>query len=227
MTMAKRWILIAVVFSLWGGTAFGETVYLKTGEVIKGKIVRADQNAISVESAKGFGVIQLKREDIIEIEFDQNERDVSRFFGVGYYHRITPLRIDYLGLAFGMDAVSMKMWFSSKAAAEILFGFYSASGGGYSYDVLYLEGRYTQVFRRRNKLDLYWGFGVGMVNVTDSSKGVSESGTSMEAFLGAESFFTVMPNLTISTEIGVNVQDVGASASSTLIAPALVLRYYF
>jgi len=227
MTMKHRWFWIAVILILWASPALGETIYLKTGEVIKGKIVRADQNAISIESDKGFGVIQVKREDIITIEFDQNERDISRFFGLGYFHRIVPLRIESLGLTFGVDAISMKMWFSSKRAAEILFGYYTATGSGLNYDALYLEGRYTQVFSRRAKLDMYWGFGAGIVDITDDSRGITESGTILEAFLGAESFFTAMPNLSISTEIGINVQEVGSNTSSTIIAPALVIRYYF
>ena len=227
MRMKHRWFCIAVILILWATSALGETIFLKTGEVIKGKIVRADSNAISIESDKGFGVIQVKREDIITIEFDQNERDISRFFGVGYFHRLIPLRIDSLGLSFGVDAISMKMWFSSKRAAEILFGYYTATGSGLNYDALYLEGRYTQVFSRRAKLDMYWGFGAGIVDITDDSRGVSESGTSMEAFLGAESFFTAMPNLSISTELGFNIQEVGSNTSSTLFAPAIVLRYYF
>lgn len=227
MTMKHRWFCIAVILILWATSALGETIYLKTGEVIKGKIVRADQNAISIESDKGFGVIQVKREDIITIEFDQNERDISRFFGLGYFHRIVPLRIESLGLTFGVDAISMKMWFSSKNAAEILFGYYTAAGSGKNYNALYLEGRYTHVFSRRAKLDMYWGFGAGIVDITDESRGITESGTTLEAFLGAESFFTAMPNLSISTEIGINVQEVGSNTSSTLIAPALVVRYYF
>ena len=172
-------------------------------------------------------MIQVKREDIITIEFDQNERDISRFFGLGYFHRIVPLRIDSLGLPFGIDAISLKMWFSSKRAAEILFGYYTASGSGKNYDALYLEGRYIQVFSRRAKLDMYWGFGAGIVDITDDSRGISGSGTTLEAFLGAESFFTAMPNLSISTEIGINIQEVGSNTSSTIIAPALVVRYYF
>ena len=225
--MKHRWFWIAAILILWATSALGETIFLKTGEVIKGKIVRADQNAISIESDKGFGVIQVKREDIITIEFDQNERDISRFFGLGYFHRIVPLRIDSLGLTFGIDAISLKMWFSSKRAAEILFGFYTATGSGLNYDTLYLEGRYTQVFSRRSKLDLYWGFGAGIVDMKDDSRGISASGTTLEAFLGAESFFTTLPNLTVSTEIGINIQEVGSNTSSTIIAPALVVRYYF
>ena len=46
MTMKHRWFWIAAILILWATSALGETIFLKTGKVIKGKIVRADQNAI-------------------------------------------------------------------------------------------------------------------------------------------------------------------------------------
>ncbi len=226
--MARPLLLAAVAWCVLAATAQAETVYLKTGEVIKGKIVRADAGTISVDTEKGFGVIQIKRDDIIEIEFDQNARDISRFFGVGYYHRVMPLRLEALGLVYGQDAISLKMWFGANSAFELLFGFYSASGsGGASYDVLSLEVRYMKVFTRRARLDMYWGAGGGILDVTDSSTGLSDSGTTLEAFLGAESHISTMPNLTISTEIALVIQEVGSNVSSTVISPSVVMRYYF
>ena len=229
--IARRGVWIGLILILLGGKAFGETVYLNTGEVIKGKIVRTDAETVSIESDKGFGVIQIKREDIVQITFDQNERDISRLFGAGYFHRFVPLVLDVGGRAFGLDAVSLKMWFTTDSSVELLFGFYSTEVAQSStLEVMTLEARYANVFSRRGNLDLYWGFGAGIVQVTNTASGLDENGTVLDAFFGGETFISSLPNLGIATEIGVSKQDVGSGASeinSLIISPSVIVRYYF
>ncbi len=208
-----------------------ETVYLNTGESIKGTILRADEETIAIETEKGFGVIQVQRSDIVNIQFDQNERGISRKFGLGFFHRFVPLVVEASGQAFGLDALALRMWFSRAVAVDLLLGFTSISTGNVkTYEAMTVEGRGSWVFSRQGSVNLYLGGGFGILNLTRSAGSPEETGTSLSAFLGTEMFPPGMPNLGIATEIALNLQEVGEGANaikSTAIVPAVAVRYYF
>jgi len=233
--MRLRWLWVALLLPvLWAATpAHAETVHLNTGESIKGKIVRSDADTISVESDKGFGVIQIKRSDITLIEFDQSERDLSRLVGVGYYHRSTPSSVGAQASEYGVDALSLKMWLSRNESVDLQLGFYSSSDQtGKLFEVFSLDLRYAKVFTRHANLDVYWGGSLGYLNVTDRTVGrdVSGTGYSARAFLGLELFFVTLPNVGISSEVSVGTQRVGNSNTTNLSAttfPSFSLHYYF
>lgn len=69
---------------------------------------------------------------------------------------------------------------------------------------------------------------MGYLNVTDKTSGrnVEDTGTSFRGFLGVELFFLTLPNLGISSEIGIGYQTVGDSTTTTTF-PAFSIRYYF
>jgi len=234
--MNPKGLVILILFMIAGlmagaGVALAETVYLNSGESIKGKIVRIEDETLSIESEKGFGVIQIKRKDIVLIEFDEGERDFSRLFGVGYYHLAVPSNLSSQFNEYGLDALSLKMWLSQASAVDLLLGFYSAEVGASSeYTVLSVDIRYTSVFDRRGNFDLYWGGSGGILNVKDTSRGVEETGTRVMGFLGVEMFFSSMPNLGISSEIGIRSQSLGDSSVVNLSLtsfPTFSVRYYF
>ncbi len=126
------------------------------------------------------------------------------------------------------------MWLSQEDSVELQLGFYSSDTGGTTvFEVFSLDLRYANVFKRDANLDLYWGASVGYLNVTDQTVGrsvVEETGTSARLFLGVELFFVSLPNLGISSEIGVGTQSVGennVTNISTTTFPAFSIRYYF
>lgn len=227
--MKRWWHWVTFCLVLLASPALAETVHLTTGESIKGRIVRADQETISIESDKGFGVLQISRADITLIEFDESERDLSRLVGIGYYHRATPSSVGAEATEYGLDALSLKMWLSRTDSVDLLVGFYNAEvASGTLFEVFSVDLRYASVFSRRGTLDLYWGGSVGYLNVTDKTSGrnVEDTGTSFRGFLGVELFFLTLPNLGISSEIGIGYQTVGDSSTTTTF-PAFSIRYYF
>jgi hypothetical protein len=233
MRVRGLWVAVLIAMLWAAASAQAETVQLKTGESIRGKIVRSDADSISVESDKGFGVIQIKRSDITLIEFDQTERDLSRLVGIGYYHRATPSSVGAQASEYGVDALSLKMWLSREDSVDLQLGFYSNSdASGKVFEVFSLDLRYARVFSRHASLDVYWGGSLGYLNVTDHTLGrdVTGTGYSARGFLGLELFFVSLPNVGISSELSVGTQHVANTSTTNLSAttfPTFSLRYYF
>lgn len=229
----RTWLWVAAIVLCLTTLARAETVHLNTGESIKGRIVRVDEQTVSIESDKGFGVLQINKSDITLIEFDENERDPSRLIGIGYVHRSTPSSVGAQAAEYGTDSLSLKMWLNEHESVDLLVGFYSASEGDEEIlEVFTLDLRFASVFSRRANLDLYWGASVGYLNVTDRTVGrdFSDSGTRFSFFLGSELFFATLPNLGFSAEIGVGAQTVGereVTNISTTTFPTFSLRYYY
>lgn len=232
----RAWLPLVVGVAwlfLWAPHALGETVYLNTGESIQGKIVRVTDNTVFIESSKGFGILQIDRSDILLIEFENAKRDLSKTIGIGYAHRSSPSGVASVAAPYAVDAFSVKMWLDENQSVDIQLGFYSASiGGTKALEVLSLEGRYAVVFDRRANMDLYFGGGLSYIKVTDNvtGSGVDGTGTGLQAFLGIELFFSNMPNLGFSAEIGVGSQTVGdrsVTNISTTTFPTFSLRYYY
>lgn len=230
-TLFRPLATFSLFLLLAASPVLAETVHLTTGEIIKGKIVRVEEETISIESDKGFGTIQVKRTDILLIEFPESQRDFSRLFGVGYYHRSVPASVAYQAVEYGMDAFSMKMWINQFSSIDLMLGFYSAdTSTSTTFQVLSLDVRFATVFERRANLDLYYGVSAGLLSVTDSSRGVDDTGISLRGFLGVELFFSTLPSLGISSEVSFGTQTVGDSSVtniSTSTFPAFSIRYYF
>ncbi|MDH4246512.1 MAG: hypothetical protein OEW39_01695 [Deltaproteobacteria bacterium] len=213
---------------------WGETLYLTSGESIQGRIIRVDDQSITIESDKGFGTFQIKRKEILLIEFEEaGTRDLSRRLGMGYFHRNTPPGVGLSGMEYGVDALSFKMWLNPRNAVDVLLGFYSASDNDQKVlEVFSLELRFLNVFSRRSNLDLYWGGGLGLLNVTDNtlSQNWSGSGSSARIFLGVEMFLNSLPNLGISAELGLGSQSVGSRSVTNITTssfPTFSMRYYY
>ena len=237
MDLRWRWLLVRVVLLAGvlgsGLPAWAETVHLVTGEVIKGKIVRAEAETLFVESDKGFGVLQVRRSDVSLIEFENAERDLSRSLGVGYQHRTTPGGGSAQAAEYGVDALSLKMWLNKTDAVDLQVGFYNnAQKAGAVYQVFSLDLRYATVIKRQAQTDVYMGGSVGFLTVTDKTLGnnLEGSGWAVRGFVGVELFLLTLPNVGISAELGVGMQNVGSHRTTNLSStsfPALSLRYYF
>jgi len=231
--MKQAWLWLSLALVLMAGPAFGETVHLKTGETIKGKIVKADDTSISVESDKGFGVIQVDRGDIVLIEYDETMRDPARTIGLGYIHRATPNSQTGRIVEYAVDAVSLKYWLSSLDSVDLAVGFFNNTDAGTKVlEVFSLDVRLAHVFKRKANLDLYYGGSAGYISVVDRTSGsnVDDTGTTLRAFLGAEIFFVTLPGLGIAAEVGVTNQTIGDRSTTNIATttfPALSMRYYF
>lgn len=231
--MMMKWLGMTMGLLLIGSSVFAETVHLRTGEAIRGKIVRADNDTISIESEQGFGVLQIKKDEVVLIEFDEPAEGRERRIGIGYYHRSQPNTVSGQLAEFGVDAMSLKFWLSDTASLDLQLGYFSTtSDGDPLLEVFSLDVRYATVVQRRGLLDVYVGGSYGLITVEDNTGGAefSESGTTLRGFVGVELFFATLPGLGISSELGIGMQELGDRSTtnlSTTTFPAFSIRYYY
>ena len=230
--MKKRFLLLGWLLIL-AAPLSAETVHLTSGEVIKGRIVGIEEDVVSIESERGFGVIQIQKTEITLIEYDEVMRNPDRNIGIGYFHRVNPNPAGGEAVEFGLDAFSLKYWLSSHTSLDFLVGFFSSElSGTKEFEVFSFDVRWAQVFKRQAQLDLYYGASVGFLSVTDNTGAtpIDDSGQTLQVFLGAEIFFVTLPSLGISAELGIGTQKVGErkiTNISTSTFPAFSMRYYF
>ena len=231
--MKNHWLWLAAGLLLLATPVIGETVHLSSGEVIEGRIVGVEEDIISVESERGFGVLQIRKADIILIEYEKAKRNPDNTIGIGYLHRTNPNTAGGTAVEYGVDALSLKFWLSSETSVDFLLGFFSAeTSGSTEFEVFSFDMRIANVFKRQAQLDLYWGASAGFISVTDTtgSTAIDDSGETLSVFVGAELFLLTVPNLGISGEIGLVTQSVGSRTTtniSTATFPAFSIRYYF
>lgn len=231
--MKQKWLIIVTGLILLTGIAQAETVHLRSGEVIRGKITQVDAENISIESEQGFGVIEINRKEIALVIFDEGQRDMKEKMGIGYLHLVSPNTAGANFSEYAVDSFSFKFWLTSEFSLNFLMGFYNVSNGNTSnFEVFSYDLRAANVFRRSGSLDMYYGASVGIISVTDTSQEplLDESGNRLRAFLGAEMFFPSLPNLGISSEVGFGSQSVGntnITNISTTTFPTFSLHYYF
>ena len=128
--MKKKWLAALGLLIFLAGPVRAETIHLNTGESIRGRIVGIEEDVISVESERGFGVIQIQKSEISLIEYDEVQRDPDRTMGIGYHHRVTPNTAGKEVVEYGVDALSLKYGLSSDVSLVFLLGFFSSELGG-------------------------------------------------------------------------------------------------
>ncbi len=69
MRNIRRNIIISIIFCFLVSSVFADTIYLKNGKIIKGKIVEANTESITVETDTEW--FKINREDIEKIKFDK------------------------------------------------------------------------------------------------------------------------------------------------------------
>jgi len=213
--------------------AFGETIHLKGGERIKGRIIGITNETITVESEKGYGVLQVPRKDVLLIEYQDESRDPSRTIGFGYHHRSAPVTANGSASEYAVDAISLKYWLDAYDSLDVQVGFFSAiNDTDKQLEIFALDLRYATVVKRQADMDLYLGGSLGYLQVEDrtTTPPVDDSGFGVRAFAGVEVFFVTLPNLGISAEVGIGTQQVGnrsTTSISTSSFPSFSVRYYF
>lgn len=235
MNWLRIWIptgLFAAFVAL-AAPALGETIHLKGGERIKGRIIGITNETITVESEKGYGVLQVPRKDVLLIEYQDESRDPSRMMGFGYHHRSAPVTGNGAAAEYAVDAISLKYWLDADDSLDVQVGFFSAiNDGDKQYEVFSLDLRYATVIKRQADMDLYIGGSLGYLQVQDETSldPVDDSGFGVRAFAGVEVFFVTLPNLGIAAEVGIGTQQVGdrsTTSISTSSFPSFSVRYYF
>ncbi|MBF0352172.1 MAG: hypothetical protein HQM11_14155 [SAR324 cluster bacterium] len=222
--------LVLGMFFLWvcHSAVFAAVVHLNSGESLSGRIQKLDEQILSLESDRGFGVLHIERADIRLIEFDKYHPDLSRKFGVGFYQKHLSLTSQSTSGEYGTGAISIKNWLSATDSINLLWGYAETRDGGTTLlSVLSLEMRFSRVFLQEGNHHLYWGLGAGHLNVIDSQASTNSSGGSFQAVLGVELFPITFPNLGIAAEIGVSNQSIADRVSFSMMGPAVAMHYYF
>ncbi len=217
--------IIFVVFFFFTSNVYAAKIHLNSGESLSGKIQGMDDQTLSLESDRGFGVLQIDKADMRLIEFDGNQRDLSRKFGLGYYQR------GPVAQEFSIGAASLKYWLNSTDAVDMLVGYGGTVEGGDKLEEIFnLEVRFSRVVLQEGNHDLYWGGGLGFISVTDEETKTDDTGITLRGLLGVEFFFVSFPNLGISAELGVSNQTVGGRTTMGIFSsgfPTMAVRYYF
>ena len=231
MKLLRIWITVALL--ALATPVLAETVHLKGGETIKGRIIGITNETITIESEKGYGVLQVPRKEVLLIEYQDESRDPSRTIGFGYQHRSSPVTGTGASAEYGVDALSLKYWLDKTDSVDVQFGFFSSiDDGKKNLEVFALDLRYAHVFKRQAELDLYYCGSLGYLAVKDrtTSPKLNDTGFGVKAFLGAEIFFVTLPNLGLAAEIGIGTQQVGDHSTTSITTtsfPTLSARYYF
>ena len=214
-----------LLFCVLAASVEAATVHLNSGESLSGQIQSMDEQTLTLESDRGFGVLQIDKADISLIEFEGNQRDLSRKFGVGYYQR------GPIAQEFNIGSASLKYWLNPTDAVDMLIGYGGTlDGGDKIQEIFNLEMRYTRVMLQEGNHDLYWGGSLGFMSVTDRESKTDDTGFTLRALLGIEFFFVTFPNIGISAELGVTNQTVGGRSTLGIFStgfPTMAVRYYF
>jgi len=205
-------------------------VYLKNGEVIIGRITQYNPDFITIESLTGQGVLQMPTAEINMITTQDTVVDMNQRTGIGYVQKKSTLNSSGGPASYTSDQLSYKFFLDEKMFGDILVAFGSSVSNGSALSVFAADYRMGEVFDRYKNIQLYYGASAGILQVTDDKAGVSGSGISLSGFLGAEMFFTSLPNFGFSGEIGVGYRKAGSYTSTDLSAsafPTFSVHYYF
>lgn len=220
-------LIIALTFSL---TLYAETVYLKNGEQVKGNIKEVDDINIILESELGYGTLQIPRSEVITVHFPGAKVDMSRRYGLGYKQRKSTTNTSRNSFNYAADMLSFRNVLSKEFFLDFQFGYGSQTVNNAEISVFAADVRFANIFNRSANMMQYYGAGGGYIQVKDDTNNLDESGTSLEAFIGAELFFPSLPNFGFAGELAVGKRDTENTSSvdlSTSTFPSFSIHYYF
>jgi len=206
------------------------TIYLKNGEVIEGSITQFSNEFITVESAAGHGVLQLPTASINFITAIKSRMKMDQRNGIGYVQKKSTLNSAGGVTNYASDQLSYKMFFDDNLFGNVLLAYGNANYGGSELAIFALDYRMGLIFDQVQNILLYYGGQIGYLQINDSASGVEGTGTSLGAFVGAEMFFSTLPNFGFTGEIGYRIQKAGnydASDLSLSTFPSFSIHYYF
>ncbi|MBL0691938.1 MAG: hypothetical protein JJV97_06365 [SAR324 cluster bacterium] len=226
-------VLACVFFSTIG---LAEEIYLKNGELIKGKITKITSSYISLESELGYGQIDIPKEQVINILFPEASRiDLARRYGIGYLHRAVETssadRYNYQ-----VNQLSFRTYFTTDIFLDFLLGYNSSqyvnstTQQKETFSSFQSGVRMAHVFYGRSNASIYAGASLGVIAIEDSLKDLDESGVAVSAFVGVELFFPSLPDFGFSGEVALtshNTKSLQRNDLSILALPTLSVHYYF
>ena len=143
-------------------------------------------------------------------------KDLKGRLGIGFNSQLT---------ARSVNSISMKYWLSSNLGFQGTFGFVSSD----DYDELDLGGKVLFKIQDEKNLHVDAFGGLGFVNY-DPEIGDNDSGLAISGGLAIEYFFSGLPNLGFSSEIGMQLSDINDNSSFKTTADTFItagIHYYF
>ncbi|MGA1864951.1 MAG: hypothetical protein ACMUHX_07810 [bacterium] len=124
-----------------------------------------------------------------------------------------------------VSSISVKYWAGSRLCLQGMLGFQLTD----EVDEFDIGGKGLYVIKAEENMNVYAGGGLGIAN-TDPDEEKSDTSFSISGVFGVEYFFSGLPNLGFSTELGLMFSDyddndsVGTGADTFLTAG---IHYYF
>ncbi|MGA1842901.1 MAG: hypothetical protein ACMUIU_19975 [bacterium] len=143
-------------------------------------------------------------------------KDMLGLFGIGFNSQLG---------SRDFSSISVKYWAGSRLCVQGMLGFQLAD----DVDEFKIGGKGLYVIKTEENMNVYVGGGLGIVN-TDPNQEKSDTSFLISGVLGLEYFFSGLPNLGFSTELGLIFSDykdndsVGTGAYTFLSAG---IHYYF
>jgi len=143
-------------------------------------------------------------------------KDLKGNLGVGFNSQFSP---------HDVDSISGKYWINNELGVQGLLGFKYSD----SRDEIDLGGKvYFKIKDEENMhVDAIGGLGFARV---DPDKGDTETATWLSVGVGLEYFFSGLPNLGFSTEVGLTIMDYDDDTSFGTTADSFIgagIHYYF
>jgi hypothetical protein len=203
---------------------------LKNGEIIEGTITQFSNDFITLESLSGHGVIQLPTASVNYVTAGQVRLQMNRRNGIGYVQKKSTLNAHSGTATYAGDQLSYKMFFSDEMFGNLLLAYGNASYSGQKLQLFSVDYRMGLIFKVVQQMALYYGGSVGYLQIRDDTANIEGTGTAFSAFVGAEMFFSSLPNFGFSGELGYRVQKAGeynAADLSISTFPSFSIHYYF
>ena len=143
-------------------------------------------------------------------------KDLKEHLGVGFNSQLSPQ---------GVESLSAKYWINNEFGVQGIFGF------RYTDDADEMDAGVKVLFKIKDEenlhVDAVAGVGFAYVN---PDQGSSDTATWLSGGLGIEYFFSGLPNLGFSTEVGLTIMDYEDDTSVGTTADTFVgagIHYYF
>ncbi|MCP4749711.1 MAG: hypothetical protein GY866_02350 [Proteobacteria bacterium] len=205
-------------------------VYLKNGEVIEGIISQYTNEILSLQSTSGHGVLDLPTSSVKYITTKKPGIDMNQRKGVGFIQKTSTLNSSSGLATYTSNQLSYKLFLEKKMFGNVQLAYGDASYNGKELKIFAADLRLGLVFQQFQNVLLYYGGSGGLLQIKDDSTGVNGSGYTASGFLGAEVFFSTLPNFGFSGELGIQIQNAGDYSSSSLSIssfPTFSIHYYF
>ncbi len=143
-------------------------------------------------------------------------KELKGNLGVGFNSQFSPE---------DLDSLSVKYWINNELAVQALLGF-NYSDGPSETDV---GGKVYFKIKDEENLHVDGIMGLGFARV-DPDKGSTETAKWLSIGIGLEYFFSGLPNLGFSTEVGLTMMDYDDDTSFGTMADSFIgagIHYYF